>query len=99
MYVIPIPCASVCACVLQAASPKKVIAGRIDLGDSLSSEPLFIPSKPEDDVLAGVGEEDDGYLVAFVTPRDDSKSSGTQCSPGEENFNGQKEVFVEAHDY
>lgn len=58
----------------QAATPETAYVGHIDLGDSVGGEALFIPSNPDDDVLGGEGEEDDGFLVAFVTPKDGGNS-------------------------
>lgn len=56
-----------------------MLVGRIDLGDHVGGECLFIPSKASDDVLGGVGEEDDGFLVTFVSPKDGG-NSGKQAA-------------------
>ncbi len=54
----------------QAASPETAEVGRIDLGDWLGGEAIFIPN-------SGGAEEDDGFLVTFVSPKD-CGSSGKQ---------------------
>lgn len=67
------------AALMQAATPEAVQVGRIDHGDFVGGECLFIPSKPDDGVASLVGEEDDGFLVSFVSPRDGG-NSGTYGS-------------------
>ncbi|CAM9860002.1 unnamed protein product, partial [Ascophyllum nodosum] len=60
---------------LQATTPEEaIVVGRIDLGYSVGGEALFITSKPDDDVLAGMGEEDDGYQATLASPQDGSSS-------------------------
>ncbi len=60
-----------CVRALQAASPEMAEVGRIDLGDWLGGEGIFIPNSGEG------SEEDDGFLVSFVSPKDGG-SSGKQ---------------------
>lgn len=55
----------------QAATPETAEVGRIDLGDWAGGEALFVPKHAD-----GEGEEDDGFLVSFVSPTD-SGNSGT----------------------
>lgn len=45
------------------------MVGRIDHGEWVGGEGLFVPSKPD-----GVGDEDDGFLVTFVSPKDGGNS-------------------------
>ncbi|CAN0275331.1 unnamed protein product [Ascophyllum nodosum] len=59
---------------LDAETPEKALVGRIDLGDYVGGEALFIPNKPDEDVLGGIGEEDDGFLATFVSPKDGGSS-------------------------
>lgn len=63
-----------CPTLLQATTPETMVVGQIDFGDYVGGECLFIPSKPDDDVAGGVGEEDDGFLATFVSPRDGGHS-------------------------
>ncbi|CAM9134879.1 unnamed protein product [Pylaiella littoralis] len=49
---------------LEAATPETAEVGRIDLGDWVGGEGIFVPSKEE-----GADEEDDGFLVSFVSPK------------------------------
>ena len=68
-------------CRAPQASPETAEVARIDLGDWCGGEGLFIPNSGE-----GV-EEDDGFLVTFVSPKDCGKSgkrggSNTVCFMG-----------------
>eukprot|EP00752_Nemacystus_decipiens_P006247 g5634.t1 len=55
---------------LEAATPETAEVGRIGLGDGwLGGEALFVPKHGE-----GGGEEDDGFLVSFVSPVDSGNS-------------------------
>eukprot|EP00903_Cladosiphon_okamuranus_P013500 g12574.t1 len=54
---------------LQAATPETTEVGRIDLGDWLGGESIFVPRH------GGEEEEDDGYLVGYVSPKDCSGNS------------------------
>ncbi|CAM9253945.1 unnamed protein product, partial [Scytosiphon promiscuus] len=54
---------------LQAATPETARVGRIDLGNWLGGEVLFIPSGDSNE-----DDEDDGFLVSFVSPNDGGNS-------------------------
>lgn len=69
-----LPPAVPCPTLLQGGTPETSVVGRIDLGDCAGGEVIFIPSKPDDDVACGLGEEDDGFLATFVSPIDGGKS-------------------------
>lgn len=56
---------------LRQATPETAVVGRIDHGEWVGGEGLFVPSKPD-----GLGDEDDGFLVTFVSPKDGG-TSGT----------------------
>ena len=58
----------------KAPTPDKVIVGRIDFGDNVGGECLFIPSKPDSKGIDKESEEDDGYVATFITPIDGGKS-------------------------
>lgn len=66
---------------MQAETPEKALIGRIDLGKFAGGETLFIPSKPDHGEFDGEGDEDDGYLVTFVSPLDGG-NSGKYLSTG-----------------
>ncbi|CAN0496759.1 unnamed protein product, partial [Ectocarpus sp. 8 AP-2014] len=51
------------------ATPETAVVGRIDHGEWVGGEGLFVPSNPD-----GVGDEDDGFLVTFVSPKDGGNS-------------------------
>ena len=53
----------------QAATPETAEVGRIDLEDCAAGEALFVPQH-----AGGEGEEDDGFLVSFVSPVDSGNS-------------------------
>eukprot|EP00903_Cladosiphon_okamuranus_P013499 g12573.t1 len=55
---------------LEAATPETTEVGRIDLGDWLGGESIFVPRHAR-----GEEEEDDGYLVGYVSPKDCSGNS------------------------
>lgn len=50
------------------------MVGRIDFGDFVGGECVFIPSKTDSDVPGGTGEEDDGFLATFVSPTNGGNS-------------------------
>ncbi|CAM9960416.1 unnamed protein product [Ectocarpus sp. 6 AP-2014] len=51
------------------ATPETAVVGRVDHGEWVGGEGLFVPSNPD-----GVGDEDDGFLVTFVSPKDGGNS-------------------------
>lgn len=57
----------------QAATPETAEVGRVDLGDWLGGEAIFVSKH-----AGGAGDEDDGFLVSFVSPKAGG-NSGKHC--------------------
>lgn len=56
---------------LEASTPEEAMIGRINFGDdNVGGECVFVPSSPGE-----LDDEDDGYLVSFVTRRDGKGAS------------------------
>ena len=57
--------ACIVSLVPQAATQETAEVGRIDHGEWLGGEALFIPKRGDTG-----GEEDNGFLISFVSPKD-----------------------------